>query len=105
RDSSDSPGPGLSRAEWRVVEAVAWAVTRAASYGVFRPHCLVRSMAIQHMLRRRGIAAGGLRIGVRRRDGEFQAHAWFEIDGVVVGDSRQHVQTFPRVTDIRLVDF
>ncbi|MFO7260512.1 MAG: lasso peptide biosynthesis B2 protein [bacterium] len=94
-----------SREDRRIAEAVAWAVTRAARYGVFRPQCLVRSMAIQRMLRRRGITASRINVGVRRRNGEFEAHAWIELDGVVIGDSRQHVQTFTRLPDLRLVEF
>ncbi len=92
------------RIHYREVEAVAWAVTRAAAYGLFRPRCLVRSLAIQRMLRRRGVRAGSLAIGVRLRDGAFEAHAWVELDGAVIGDSHQHVQTFTRITDHRLVE-
>jgi len=62
-------------------------------------------MAIQRMLRRRGITASRINVGVRRRNGEFEAHAWIELDGVVIGDSRQHVQTFTRLPDLRLVEF
>ncbi|HEX7089118.1 MAG TPA: lasso peptide biosynthesis B2 protein [Longimicrobiales bacterium] len=97
--------PGASRADWRAARSVAWAVTRAAAYGIFRPHCLVRSMAIQRMLRRRGITSANLNIGVRTRGGAFEAHAWVELDGVVIGDSREHVQTFTRVMDLRVVGF
>lgn len=92
------------RIDFRMVEAVAWAVTRAAAYGVFRPRCLVRSLAIQRMLRRRGIDSSTLNIGVRIRNGAFEAHAWVELDGLVVGDSRRHVQSFTRMTDHRLVE-
>lgn len=84
--------------------AVAWAVTRAARYGVFRPQCLVRSLAIQRMLRSRGVDTGRLNIGVRMQDGSFQAHAWVELNGAVIGDTLKHVQTFTKVTDFRLVE-
>src|SRR5690554_909816 len=47
------------------IQEVGWAVTRAAVYGVFRPKCLVRSLAIQRMLRRRGIPGGRLAVGVQ----------------------------------------
>jgi hypothetical protein len=97
-------GDGTGVNDWRAVERVAWAVTRAGRYGVFRPKCLVRSLAIQRMLRRRGIAASTLNIGVRMQDGSFQAHAWVELSGAVVGDTLQHVQTFAKVTDFRLVE-
>ena len=91
-------------ARLQTLRSVGWAVTRAASYGVFRPQCLVRSLAIQRMLRRRGVSGSTIRIGVRLRDGEFNAHAWVEIGGVVIGDSPAHVETFTRITDHRLVE-
>ncbi|HEY8468438.1 MAG TPA: lasso peptide biosynthesis B2 protein [Longimicrobiales bacterium] len=105
RAGPEPPRRGASRADRRAAESVAWAVTRAAAYGIFRPHCLVRSMAIQRMLRRRGITSSHLNIGVRTREGEFEAHAWVELDGIVIGDSREHVQTFTRVMDLRVVGF
>lgn len=88
----------------QTVESVGWAITRAARYGVFRPQCLVRSLAIHRMLLRRGITDSTIRIGVRLRDGEFNAHAWVELDGIVIGDSRAHVESFTRITDHRLVE-
>lgn len=90
--------------DWQVVQSVAWGVTRAARHGVFRPQCLVRSLAIQRMLRRRGILACSLNVGVRMQNGSFQAHAWVELEGAVIGDTRQHVSTFSKVTDLRLVE-
>lgn len=99
-----APDHGGKKVDWAVVQLVAWAVTRAARHGVFRPQCLVRSMAIQRMLRRRGIVRGSLHIGARTVDGAFQAHAWVELDGAVIGDSLQHVRTFTKVTDLRMVE-
>ena len=90
--------------DFQRVESVGWAVTRASAWGLFRPRCLVRSLAIQRMLRRRGIVSSTLNIGVRMRGGAFEAHAWVELDGVVVGDSRRHVEAFTRMTDHRLVE-
>lgn len=46
--------------------------------------CLVRSYACGIMLRRRG-APVALRIGVRPLP--FEAHAWLECGGVILGDS------------------
>ncbi|MEX1184570.1 MAG: lasso peptide biosynthesis B2 protein [Gemmatimonadota bacterium] len=95
---------GLDAAGASTVSLVCWSVTRAARYGVFRPQCLVRALALQRMLRRRGIMESSLHIGVRRQDGVFQAHAWVELNGAVLGDTRQHVRTFTRVSDLRLVE-
>lgn len=69
------------------------AVTIAARYGVFRPLCLTRSIALQSMLRRRGIQAT-VRVGARRKGGRLEAHAWVELEGAVLGDSPEHVAGF-----------
>lgn len=51
----------------------------------WNPNCLDRSVSLQRMLARRGVASD-LLIGVRRRN-DFEFHAWVEIDGVIVNDS------------------
>lgn len=102
--SGPGPEPGTRSIRARDVEQVAWAVSRASAYGLFRPRCLVRSLAIQRMLRRRGITSSSLGIGVRVQQGSFEAHAWVELDGAIVGDTPAHVQSFTRITDHRLVE-
>ncbi|HSH45773.1 MAG TPA: lasso peptide biosynthesis B2 protein [Longimicrobiales bacterium] len=97
----DGEAPG--RRDVATVRAVAWGLTRAARYGLFRPRCLVRSLALQRMLRRHGVEDAELRIGVRVVDGGFGAHAWVELDGRVVGDDPAHVATFVPATDLELV--
>ena len=89
----------------RVREAseIGWAVTRAARFGVFRPQCLVRSLAIQRMLRRRGIVGSELRIGIRLEKKGMVAHAWVELCGAVIGDSTQNVSTFTPAPNLRMV--
>ena len=47
--------------------------------------CLTRSIVLSRLLRRRGLAAE-IRIGVRRGEGPFAAHAWVEVDGEAVSD-------------------
>jgi hypothetical protein len=84
-------------------ERFALAVGRAARYGVFRPRCLVRAIATNRMLERRGIHGSRIRIGVRTRDGNFLAHAWVEYGGRVIGDSDAHVASFTELTDVRLL--
>ena len=56
--------------------ALGLAIERAATHGVFRPFCLVRTMALRELLLAEGIRGASIRIGVRRQGGEFQAHAW-----------------------------
>jgi hypothetical protein len=54
----------------------------------FRTNCLERSLALQWLLRRRGIATD-LRIGARKESELFEAHAWIELDGVVLNDPEE----------------
>lgn len=70
------------------------AVRRAALYGITRPQCLARSLAISTMLEREGIRGAIVRIGVRPDNATIAAHAWVEYAGEIVGDSRAHVRGF-----------
>lgn len=74
------PPRHLSRALMRVC----WAIDHAASV-VPGASCLPRALAGMMMMRRRGIE-GVLRFGVRQKPGakRIDAHAWVEIEGVVV---------------------
>lgn len=92
----------VSDAERARARALGRAVDRAAEHGFFRPTCLVRAAAIQRLLRRDGIAAGSIRVGVRRDVGGFAAHAWVEVGDQVLGDQAPHVRTFTPVDDIEL---
>lgn len=76
-------GPPLPATVQRLERAVA----RASRNGLFRPSCLVRSVALGDLLRRRGVTHACLRVGVRWVEGEFRAHAWVELDGQPVGDA------------------
>jgi hypothetical protein len=69
-----------------MVTQVAWAVNAAAARVPASTTCLVKALATNSMLRRRGLASE-LRVGVREcRSGTkpFEAHAWVECDGHVV---------------------
>jgi Transglutaminase-like superfamily len=70
------------------------AVRRVALFGVTRPQCLARSIAISSMLEREGIRGAIVRIGVRPQDARIAAHAWVEFAGEIVGDSPAHVRGF-----------
>jgi transglutaminase superfamily protein len=48
--------------------------------------CLHRSLALWWLLGRRRVASQ-IRIGTRRHDGRFDAHAWVELDGIVINDT------------------
>jgi len=78
---------------------MALAVARVAEHSpLHRPKCLERAVALDRMLRRAGIDDGRIRVGVRLREGGFEAHAWVELGGVVLGDEEWHVRTFTPVT-------
>ncbi|MCA9736010.1 MAG: lasso peptide biosynthesis B2 protein [Gemmatimonadota bacterium] len=86
--------------------ALARAVVRVAAYLPFDASCLIRSLAIQRLFAREGMPPGQIRIGVRIDEVEgFQAHAWVEVEGRVVGDVPQHVSTFTPVTDMTAIRF
>jgi hypothetical protein len=52
------------------------------------------------MLEHHGITGGLVRVGVRRRDGEFLAHAWVELAGETLGDADDHVGSFVPLTNL-----
>lgn len=83
--------------------AIARAVARASRYGVFRPFCLVQTLALQELLVREGIYGSEIRIGVRRRDGAFAAHAWVRWGDEILGDDPRYIATFTEVDDIRVL--
>lgn len=81
------------------LDRIAVAVRRASDYGVFRPTCLVRAIALEELARRHAIDEAVVRVGVRRREGVFEAHAWLELSGTVVGDTRTNVAGFTVLDD------
>jgi len=55
--------------------------------------CLVRSLALQAMLRRRGVETS-LRIGVRKVETALEGHAWLEHDGRPINEVPEVVSTY-----------
>lgn len=78
--------------------AVTWAVAQArrASPGTT---CLTRALAAGWMLRRRGQPAR-LVIGVARGKDGLEAHAWLELDGVVIVGGEAEVRRYARLREI-----
>lgn len=58
----------------------------ASRYGLTRGNCLSKSLVLWHLLRREGLAAN-LRVGGRKEGVQFAAHAWVELDGIVINDA------------------
>ena len=70
---------------------------------MIRPKCLVRAVALCRMLEQRGIMGSRVRIGVRRIDGVFSAHAWVELGQHVLGDDIHRVSSFAQLFDVSVV--
>jgi hypothetical protein len=81
--------------------AIGHAVRRVGSFGLTRPQCLARSVAITDMLRAEGIEGAVIHIGVRPAGAKLDAHAWVEYAGQVVGDTRDYVQGFAELARTR----
>ncbi len=63
---------------------LSWAIKAAASGVPWRSDCLIQTLAADRWLRRHGIAAN-FRLGVKpAAGGSILAHAWLELDGVVL---------------------
>ena len=103
RDESIEGGPSTTN-RFDDARRVALAVNRAATFGLFRPKCLVKSRALRKMLDEEGIAGAQVRVGVQLTGGRFRAHAWVEYDGVVVGDDPETVARFVPMPGIRVAE-
>lgn len=67
----------------------------AARHLFLRTNCLEQSLVLCWLLRRRGIGAE-VRIGARKDDGRFEAHAWVEFEGTVLNDALEQHRHFSR---------
>jgi hypothetical protein len=82
-------------------ERIAWGV-RIPARRIPHASCLTQALAAQILLARHGYASE-LRVGVgREANGEFGAHAWVEVDGMIVigGEIAHRYRALP---DVRTV--
>jgi hypothetical protein len=82
----------------RLARSVSRIVRIAANRGLCHATCLQQSVLLHRLLTQRGIVAD-LRIGVRKCDGIFQAHAWVECLGDILNEStdvNDRFAPFPR---------
>jgi hypothetical protein len=102
----DDPVQVATPAVDRVEDArrIALAVNRAATFGLIRPRCLVKSRALRKLLDEAGIAGASVRVGVQLTDGRFRAHAWVEYAGQVVGDDPAAVARFVPIPGLRVAE-
>lgn len=82
RDMSKQPVDMQSQQARRVARLVRAAVRN----GVGKSNCLEESVVLSWMLRRQGIDAE-LRIGVRKQNGKFEAHAWVAFAGIALNET------------------
>lgn len=101
-DPAGGAPPPLSRDDGAWCAALALAVDRAARYGVFRPRCLARAIALQRLLDRQGIRGTRIRVGVRRTGERLDAHAWVERGGVPVGPRQGDVTAYAPLRALRV---
>jgi hypothetical protein len=64
-------------------------VNVADSRGLVHASCLAKSLTLWWLLGRQGIASG-LRIGIRKENEKFEAHAWVERDGAALNEPEEH---------------
>ena len=93
--------PGERKSSGGTVMETARRVSRmvaiAAGRTSFRPSCLERSLVLWALLGRHGID-GELHLGVSKDNGDFEAHAWVELNGTVLNDTddvRERFAPFP----------
>lgn len=95
------------------IQRLELAVARAARRGLFRPSCLVRSLALADLLGSIGLVGAEIRVGVRHAAGkaaakrasgtQLEAHAWVELDGTVLGDDYRRTHSFTPLGGVRVV--
>ena len=73
---------------------ILWSIRAAAALS-WKPTCAARGLVAERLLRRAGVAVE-FRLGVARRNDDFQAHAWVASkDGILVGASEAEYQPLP----------
>ncbi|MGH9686894.1 MAG: lasso peptide biosynthesis B2 protein [Candidatus Acidiferrales bacterium] len=82
---SAAPGSPATQPEMEFAGVMDRWEAAAARHLPMNANCLERSLTLWWLLRRRGIAAE-LCIGGRKERGQFEAHAWVEVGGVIVSD-------------------
>lgn len=104
--STDAPDDARSSTSHAAdcIDRLTVAIGRVCRHGPVRAECLVRSIALQRMLRAHGVRDARVCFGVRSRGGELQSHAWVERAGRVIGDEPRHVRTFTKMDGLSISD-
>jgi hypothetical protein len=75
--------------ESKVSALTAHMVSAADRHGLVHPSCLAKSLTLWWLLARQGIATQ-LRIGIRKNEEKFEAHAWVERAGTALNEPDEH---------------
>lgn len=76
--------------EMRKAQRVGELIAIAGRHGLVTATCLRQSVLLEYWLKRRGLAAE-IRIGVRKAEEDFDAHAWVELNGMALAqDNLEH---------------
>ena len=68
---------------------IAHMVKAADRHGLVHPSCLAKSLTLWWLLARQGISSH-LRIGIRKEEEKFEAHAWVERNGTALNEPDEH---------------
>jgi hypothetical protein len=82
---SSAPDPTPVRDEWHGMHDAARMVNVAAQRSFPRARCLQKSLVLWWLLWRHGVLCD-VWFGVRKDETGWEAHAWVELDGVVLND-------------------
>ena len=93
RGTGGSGARGVTGDEQRRIQRTVQMVRLAARHALGAPTCLTQSLVCWWLLRGQGID-GDLRIGTRKENGQFEAHAWVEYQGLVLNDRCDVQQRF-----------
>ena len=82
------PEPGTTpRSSYAAVAA--HMVNAADRHGLVHPSCLAKSLTLWWLLGRQGMVSQ-LRIGIRKENEKFEAHAWVECQGAALNEPDGH---------------
>jgi len=73
-------------------------VRAASQFGSIRATCLAQSLTLWFLLQQQNISSA-IKIGVRKKDGRMEAHAWVERNGVTLNETdevHEHYAPFER---------
>lgn len=92
--SNKSPFIQADEESLKTAEQLAQLANIAGRRGAITATCLRQAMLLQYWLRRRGFDAQ-LKLGARLQEGQFDAHAWVELEGQPLGQAEMNHRAFP----------